>query len=187
MASTLGSRSTTDLSPHTQRHAPLHAYDLGLLIMRLAVGVLLVGHGTQKLFGWFGGGGLEGTGQFFELSGYTAGKTMALIAGLTETLGGLGLTLGLLTPLAGAAVVGTMINAMTVNSGGGFFMMDQNGGMELDILVAATAAGLALAGPGRIAADRFLPVLRSHRVVYGVSAVVLGAVTAGLVLLFVRN
>ncbi|MFE7270304.1 DoxX family protein [Streptomyces sp. NPDC057623] len=161
-------------------------HDLGWLVLRLALGFLLVGHGTQKLFGWFGGGGIEGTGQFFAMSGFPAAKTMALVAGLTETLGGLGLALGLLTPLAGAAVFGTMLNAMAVNSAGGFFMMDQDGGMELDILVAAGAVALALAGPGRFAVDRFLPVLRSHRLAYGIAATVLGAVTAGAVLL-VRN
>lgn len=183
---TLDARSTTGLPPRSESHVPPYTHDVGLLIIRLALGFLLVGHGTQKLFGWFGGGGLEGTGQFFTMMGYPSGKTMALIAGLAETLGGLGLALGLLTPLAGAAVLGTMLNAMSVNSGGGFFMMDKEGGMELDILVAATATGLALAGPGRIAADRFLPVLRTHRLAYGVTAVVLGAVTAGIVLL-IRN
>ena len=105
---------------------------------------------------------------------------------LSITRSSLRVALGLLTPLAGAAVLGTALNAMSVNSGGGFFMMDKDGGMELDILVAAVATGLALAGPGRIAADRFLPVLRAHRLVYGVAAVILGAVTAGVVLL-VKN
>ncbi|WP_338899877.1 DoxX family membrane protein [Streptomyces sp. TG1A-60] len=164
--------------------APHH--DLGLLVLRLVLGFLLIGHGTQKLFGWFGGGGIEGTGQFFEVSGFPAARTLALVAGLTETLGGLGLALGLLTPLAGAAVFGTMLNAMAVNWAGGFFMMDQDGGIELDVLVAAGAAALALAGPGRFAADRFLPVLRAHRTAYGIAALVLGAVTAAVVLL-VRN
>ncbi|MEE1758803.1 MULTISPECIES: DoxX family protein [unclassified Streptomyces] len=183
---TFDTRSTTGLSHRSEDQVSQNAYDVALLVIRLALGFLLVGHGTQKLFGWFGGGGLEGTGQFFTMVGYPSGKTFALVAGLTETLGGLGLALGLLTPLAGAAVLGTMLNAMSVNSGGGFFMMDKDGGMELDILVAATATGLALAGPGRIAADRFLPVLRAHRLAYGVAAVILAAITAGVVLL-VRN
>ncbi|MFF9777880.1 DoxX family protein [Streptomyces sp. NPDC013978] len=181
---TLDTRSTTGLSHRSGDQVSQDAYDVALLVIRLALGFLLVGHGTQKLFGWFGGGGLEGTGQFFTMVGYPSGKTFVLAAGRTETLGGL--ALGLLTPLAGAAVLGTTLNAMSVNSGGGFFMMDKDGGMELDILVAATAAGLALSGPGRIAADRFLPVLRTHRLVYGVAAVILAAVTAGVVLL-VRN
>ncbi|MFE5239526.1 MULTISPECIES: DoxX family membrane protein [unclassified Streptomyces] len=154
-----------------------------MFLLRLALGLTVAAHGAQKLFGWFGGGGLEGTGQFFEMSGYPAGETMALIAGLSETLGGLALALGLLTPLAGAAVFGTMINALAVKWGGGFFAP---AGVEYELLLAAGAAGLALTGPGRLAVDRFLPGLRAHRLGYGVAAVALGAVSAGLVLL-IRN
>jgi putative oxidoreductase len=158
----------------------LHAYDGGLLLLRLALGSAVAAHGVQKLFGWFGGGGLKGTGQFFEMSGYPAGETMALIAGLSETLGGLALAIGLLTPLAAAAVFGTMINALAVKWGGGFFAPE---GVEYEVLLVAGAAGLALTGPGRLAVDRFLPGLRAHRLAYGMAAVALGAVTAGLVLL----
>ncbi|MYV78377.1 DoxX family membrane protein, partial [Streptomyces sp. SID1046] len=77
-------------------------HDTGLLLLRLVLGLTMAAHGAQKLFGWFGGGGISGTGQFFTASGYSAGDAMAVLAGLTETLGGLGLALGLLTPLAGA-------------------------------------------------------------------------------------
>ncbi|MET7646979.1 DoxX family membrane protein [Streptomyces sp. NPDC005426] len=161
----------------------LRAYDAGLLLLRLVLGAVMAAHGAQKLFGWFGGGGVKGTGQFFEMSGYPAGESMAVIAGLSEVLGGLGLALGLLTPLAGAAVVGTLINAVAVKWGGGFFAP---AGVEFELLLAAAAAGLALTGPGRIAVDRFLPWLRSHRLGYGVAAVTLGAVMAALVLL-IRN
>lgn len=176
---------TTDAPTDTvqPRSTSPHAYDSGLLLLRLALGLTVAAHGAQKLFGWFGGGGLEGTGQFFEMSGYPAGETMALIAGLSETLGGLALALGLLTPLAGAAVFGTMINALAVKWGGGFFAP---AGVEYELLLAAGAAGLALTGPGRLAVDRFLPGLRAHRLGYGVAAVALGAVSAGLVLL-IRN
>ncbi|WP_331750262.1 MULTISPECIES: DoxX family protein [unclassified Streptomyces] len=158
----------------------LHTYDIGLLTIRVVLGLTLAAHGAQKLFGWFEGGGIEGTGQFFAQSGYPAGETMAVIAGLSEVLGGLGLMLGLLTPLAGAAVVGTMINATAVKWGGGFFAPQ---GVEYEVLLLAGAAGLALTGPGRLAADRFLPVLRAHRLAYGIAAVVLAVVIAGLVLL----
>ncbi|MEU3948380.1 DoxX family protein [Streptomyces sp. NPDC029526] len=158
-------------------------YDAGLLVLRLALGLTMAAHGAQKLFGWFGGGGLEGTGQFFTMSGYPAGETMAMVAGLTETLGGLALAVGLLTPLAGAAVLGTMINAMAVKWGGGFFAPD---GVEYELLLAAGAAALTLTGPGRYAADRFLPGLRAHGLLRGAAAVLLGVVTAGVVLL-VRN
>lgn len=156
--------------------------DAGLLVLRLAVGLTIAAHGSQKLFGWFHGGGIEGTAQFFGSAGYPAEKAMAVVAGLSETLGGLGLALGLLTPLAGAAVFGTMLNALAVKWGGGFFAPE---GVEYELLLALAAAALTLTGPGRQAADRLLPLplLRPHRLVHGAAALVLGAVLAGAVLL----
>ncbi|MFE2284335.1 DoxX family protein [Streptomyces sp. NPDC059443] len=159
------------------------AHDVGLLLLRVVLGLTMAAHGTQKLFGWFGGGGISGTGQFFTASGYPAGDAMAVLAGLTETLGGLGLVAGLLTPLAGAALVGTMINAVAVHGAGSFFAPK---GVEYEILLTVGAAALALTGPGRYAVDRFLPVLRGHRLAHGALAVGLGIVTAGALLL-VRN
>ncbi|MFJ3173677.1 DoxX family membrane protein [Streptomyces roseus] len=159
------------------------AHDAGLLLLRLVLGLTMAGHGTQKLFGWFGGGGLSGTGQFFTASGYPAGDAMAVVAGLTETLGGLGLALGLLTPLAGAAVVGTMINAIAVHGVGAFFAPK---GIEYELLLTVAAAAVALTGPGKYAVDRFLPVVRAHRLAHGLLAVALAVVIAGALLL-VRN
>ncbi|MET9963973.1 DoxX family membrane protein [Streptomyces sp. NPDC006326] len=156
------------------------AHDVGLLLLRIVLGLIMAAHGSQKLFGWFGGGGIEGTGQFFTASGYPAGDAMAVLAGLTETLGGLGLAAGLLTPLAGAAVVGTMINAIAVHGAGSFFAPK---GIEYELLLTAGAAALALTGPGRYAADRLLPVLRAHRLAHGALAVALGVVIAGALLL----
>ncbi|QIY55318.1 DoxX family protein [Streptomyces sp. RPA4-5] len=180
MTSPLGTLASSRLDIPT-RHAPSTAgYDTGLLLLRLVLGLTMAAHGAQKLFGWFGGPGLDGTGQFFTMSGYPAGRMMAVVAGLSETLGGLGLAVGLLTPLAAAAVVGTMINALAVKWGGGFFAPK---GVEYELLLTAGAAALALTGPGRYAVDRLLPVLRSHRTVHGVIALVLGAVLAGGVLL----
>ncbi|MFD9409867.1 DoxX family protein [Streptomyces sp. NPDC059989] len=158
-------------------------HDAGLLLLRLVLGLTMAAHGTQKLFGWFGGGGISGTGQFFTASGYPAGDAMAVLAGLTETLGGLGLAVGLLTPLAGAAIVGTLINAIAVHGAGSFFAPK---GIEYELLLTAGAAALALTGPGRYAVDRFLPVLRGHRLAHGALAVALGVVLAG-VLLLVRS
>ncbi|NXY97501.1 DoxX family protein [Streptomyces sp. BR123] len=157
------------------------AHDAGLLLLRIVLGLTMAAHGSQKLFGWFGGGGISGTGKFFTASGYPAGEAMAVVAGLTETLGGLGLAVGLLTPLAGAAVVGTMINAIAVHGTGSFFA--QKGGIEYEILLVAGAAALALTGPGRYAADRMLPVLRGHRLAHGALAVALGVVLAVVTLL----
>ncbi|WP_016905198.1 DoxX family protein [Streptomyces xiaopingdaonensis] len=157
-----------------------HAPSAGLLLLRLVLGLTLASHGSQKLFGWFGGNGIDGTTGFFDSVGYPAARTMAVVAGLTETLGGLGLALGLLTPLAGAAVLGTMLNALAVDWGSGFFAPE---GVEYPLLMLAGATALTLAGPGRYAVDRFLPGVRDHRLAYGVAAVVLGAATAGVVLL----
>lgn len=157
-----------------------HGYDLGLLVLRLGLGLTLAGHGVQKLFGWFGGFGLEATGKFFTSVGYPAGETMALVAGLTETLGGLGLALGLITPLAGAAVVGTMLNALAVSWSGTFFAPT---GSEFVLLLIAAGTALTLTGPGRYALDSFLPVLRTHRLRHGAAALALGLLTAAVVLL----
>jgi putative oxidoreductase len=171
--------------PSTRTPAPApaatpHAYDAGLLVLRLTVGLTMAAHGSQILFGWFGGAGLDGIGQFFTMSGYPSGKAMAVVAGLGETLGGLGLAAGLLTPLAAAVLVGTMVNALAVKWGDGFFAPKDS---EYELLLTAAAAALALTGPGRLAADRFLPGLRSHRLAYGATAVALGLLTAGIVLL----
>ncbi|MFG2990460.1 DoxX family protein [Streptomyces sp. NPDC048257] len=155
-------------------------HDTGLLLLRLVLGLTMAAHGAQKLFGWFGGGGISGTGQFFTASGYPAGEAMAVLAGLTETLGGLGLVLGLLTPLAGAAVVGTLINAIAVHGAGAFFAPK---GIEYELLLTAGAAALALTGPGHYAVDRFLPVLRSHRLAHGALALALGVLLAAALLL----
>ncbi|MEU1936875.1 DoxX family protein [Streptomyces coeruleorubidus] len=179
-STTLSPGRDTALDPRSGHSAPPHAYDVGLLLLRLAVGLTMAAHGAQKLFGSFGGAGLDGTGQFFSTVGYPQGRTMAVVAGLSETLGGLGLALGLLTPLAGAAIVGTMINAMAVKWNGGFFAPE---GIEYELLLTVAAASLALTGPGRYAADRFLPFLRHHRLAHGVAAVLFATVVAGVMLL----
>ncbi|UQA95752.1 DoxX family protein [Streptomyces halobius] len=171
------------LDTSARHESSLHGFDVGLLVLRLAVGLTMAVHGTQKLFGWFGGPGLDASGKFFEMSGYSPGRTMVAIASLSELLGGLGLVLGLLTPLAGAAIFGTMINALAVKWDGGFFAPE---GVEYEMVLATAAAALALTGPGRYAIDHFLPVLRAHRLVYGVIALVIGAVAAA-VLLLIRN
>src|SRR5215213_3364951 len=86
--------------------------DIGRLALRGVVGPLFVGHGTQKLFGWFGGHGPDGTGGFFESLGLRPGKRHAIAAGSAETAGGALLTLGAFTPLAQAMITGTMVTAV---------------------------------------------------------------------------
>jgi putative oxidoreductase len=84
---------------------------IGLLLLRLTAGLTLAAHGTQKLFGWFGGPGLDAIGRFFAMLGFPPGRRNALMAGLAETGGGLLLTLGFLTPLAAALLSSVMLVA----------------------------------------------------------------------------
>ena len=128
--------------------------DLGLLLLRLGTGGVLAAHGAQKLFGWFGGHGLEGTGQFMESVGYAPGKASATAAGLAEAGGGTLLALGLATPAAGAAAAGAMAGASAVHAPNGFF--NAEGGYEYAATLALAATGLAVAGPGRLSLDHAL-------------------------------
>ncbi|MFI1203087.1 DoxX family protein [Streptomyces sp. NPDC020883] len=132
------------------------AGDWGLLLLRLTFGLLMAGHGAQKLFGIFGGRGLAATGRGFEALGYHPGKVFAVICGLSEALGGLGLALGFLTPLAAAAIVGVMINAMATVTGAHGLWTTQ-GGVEDGLGVTVAALAVAALGPGRLAVDRFFP------------------------------
>ena len=122
----------------------------GILLLRVVVGLAFVGHGTQKLFGWFGGYGPKGTGGFFASKGFRAGVLMAVMAGLAEAGGGALLALGFLTPFAGALLAIVMINAIaSVTFKRGFML-----GSELEIAYLTVAVSLAAIGPGRFSIDR---------------------------------
>jgi putative oxidoreductase len=121
--------------------------EIGLLIVRVVVGGLLVGHGSQKLFGWFGGYGLKGTGGYMESFGLRPGPLFALTAGAAELAGGLLFGTGLLTPLAAAMVASTMlVAARTDHAGKGLWIF--NGGAEYVLTNAAVVIGFAFAGAG---------------------------------------
>jgi len=152
--------------------------DLGLLILRLVVGLTLSAHGAQKLFGWFGGYGLAGTGGFMEHLGFHPGKRAALFAGLAELGGGLLLALGAATPLAAAVLIGVMLVAIvTVHLEKGFFVTA--GGYEYPLLVVAVALTFAFAGPGRLSVDALLG-REFAGVSWGLGSLVVGALGAGL-------
>ena len=158
--------------------------DTGLLIIRLAIGLYLTGHGLQKLFGWFGGHGLAGTGGFFESLGYRPGRRNAALAGLAETGGGLLLALGLLTPLGAAIAVGVMVNAMgAVHWRNGLWVTD--GGIEYPFVVAAVAAGVAFTGAGAFSLDNALD-LQLGGGGWGIAAVAVG-LASGFALLRSRQ
>jgi putative oxidoreductase len=149
---------------------------IGLLILRVVVGALFVGHGTQKLFGWFGGHGMEGTAGFMESIRYRHGRLAALLAGLAETVSGLLLILGFVIPLAAAGIIAVMLNAMaTVHFRSGLW--NANGGIELPLLYAVTAAALSFTGPGSFSLDRVFGLDLAGNA-YGIGALVLGVVGA---------
>ncbi|MDM5225115.1 DoxX family protein [Cytobacillus sp. NJ13] len=129
--------------------------DLGLLIIRLVIGVLFIGHGAQKLFGWFGGHGLKGTGGWFDSIGMKPGVMMALSAGLAELIGGILFASGFLTPLAALMIAGTMIMAIVKVHGPNGLWATSNG-YEYNLTLISVAIGIALIGPGRYALDFFL-------------------------------
>ncbi|WP_458411895.1 DoxX family protein [Schinkia sp. CFF1] len=129
--------------------------NLGLLLIRLVIGLLFIGHGAQKLFGWFGGYGIKGTGGWFESIGMKPGATMALLAGLAELIGGILFALGLLTSLAGIIIAGTMVIAIAKVHGANGLWATSNG-YEYNLTVLAVTIGVALTGPGQYALDAFL-------------------------------
>jgi putative oxidoreductase len=129
--------------------------DAALLFVRLVVGLSLAAHGAQKLFGWFGGYGLAGTGGFFENLGFRPGPLFAFFAGLGETGGGLLMALGLGGALGPATLVMVMLVAIfTVHITKGFFIT--NGGWELNAAYIAGAVAIAYAGNGAYSIDNAL-------------------------------
>ena len=144
----------------------------GLLLLRVVVGALLIGHGTQKLFAWFGGYGIEGVGGWFHSLGFRPGKQMAVVAGLSESIGGARLLLGLLTPLAAAAIVGTLVVAASTHLPK---VWNTDGGLELPLTMATVGAALGFTGPGRFSLDH---VIGFHGYGFGWG---LAATAAGLI------
>ncbi|MFD1177532.1 DoxX family protein [Paenibacillus puldeungensis] len=128
---------------------------LGLLIIRVVVGLTFMAHGAQKLFGWFGGYGPKGTGGWMESIGVKPGVPMAIMAGLSEFGGGLLFAAGLFTPLGAALLVITMLVAIfTVHIKNGFWTSAN--GYEFNLLLIAVAVGVALTGAGSYSIDALL-------------------------------
>jgi putative oxidoreductase len=126
--------------------------DLGRLLMRGIIGPLFVGHGTQKLFGWFHGHGLEGTGGFFESVGLRPGRRHAVAAGVAETTGGVLLTVGALTPLASSLISGSMVTALRkVHARNGPWVTDN--GYEYTLVLIGAMFAITESGPGRPSVD----------------------------------
>jgi putative oxidoreductase len=149
---------------------------LGRLILRLVVGGFFVGHGTQKLFGWFGGYGPDATGQFFESLGLRPGKRHAIAAGAAEAGGGALMVLGAATPLAASALIATMLTAIhRVHLKNGPWVSDQ--GYEYNLVLIAAVAALAETGPGSPSIDDARGS-RMHGPKWGALSLVLGVLGA---------
>ncbi|MDX1757957.1 MAG: DoxX family protein [Marinobacter sp.] len=125
------------------------------LALRIPVGIIFVAHGAQKLFGWFGGYGLEGTGQWMDSIGLSPGYLMALMAGGAEFLGGLALIIGLLVRPASAVLAFAMLIAIfSVHFSNGLFM--SNNGYEFGLALLAVSVSLIFSGGGRASVDALL-------------------------------
>ncbi len=131
--------------------------DIGLLILRLTMGGLLAGHGSQKLFGWFSGPGLKGTAGWLESLGLKPGTPWATVAAASEFGGGTLTALGLLHPLGPIGTMGGMVMA-TAKAHWGKPIWVTQGGAELPILNLAIALTLTLTGPGRFSLDQVLGI-----------------------------
>src|ERR671923_1134864 len=148
---------------------------VGMLLLRIVVGTLFIGHGTRKLFGWFGGDGRQGTAELVGSLRYYPPKTVAIVLGLAETIGGALLLLGLLTPVGTSLIVGVMVSAiLVVHAPKGLWNAD--GGVELPLvyIVASLAAAVA---PGRFSLDNALGIGWNGRVA-AVAALGVGIIVA---------
>ncbi|HEX7307017.1 DoxX family protein [Lentzea sp.] len=145
--------------------------DLGLLGLRAVLGGIFVLHGLQKVFGLFGGPGIDGFAQSLEKMGYRESVVLAWVTGVTELAGGGLLVLGLFTPLAAAGLLAVMANVIALKYKGGFFGPN---GVELELALAGMAFAALFAGPGRAALDYNRSWFR-HPVAAGFIALLLGA------------
>ena len=145
---------------------------IGILILRLVVGLTLASHGAQKLLG------LTQTGAAFEQLGFVPGRRKALFAGVAEVGGGLLLALGLLTPVAAAVVLSVMVVAgVSAHASKGFFA--HNGGYEYTLILGIAALSIAFTGPGPLSVDAVLG-FQDAGAGWGVAALVVGLVGAGV-------
>ena len=153
--------------------------DLGLLMLRLGLGGLMIGHGAQKLFGWWHGHGLEGTGQMMEKLELRPGRSWATLAGASELVGG-GLTaLGALNPLGPLAILGSMAMA-TAKAHAGRPIWATEGGAELPLTNSIIALTLLICGPGKLSIDGMLGLKMSRVSQTVIMLAGLGALVAGM-------
>jgi putative oxidoreductase len=159
----------------------LDAINLALLVLRCGLGAVMLAHGINHIFG---GGKIAGTGRWFESLGMKPGRLHAWIASLAEVGGGAMLVVGLLTPLAASAVVGTMLVAWITNHrGNGFFIFRPGEGWEYVMTLTLAGFSLAILGAGEWSLDRALDLDDDLRGVTGLVIVLIAGVGGALALL----
>ena len=183
-----GSTAPSDTRPTRRPLAWNGGTDIGLLLLRLGIGGVVFAHGAQKVFGLWGGTGIAGFATNLEGLGYQQATTLSWLTGVTELVAGAFLVLGLLTPLAAAAVLAIMINAVLLKLGNGFFVTGPKGSdaIEFSAVLGLGAACLVLTGPGRIALDNGRAWHR-RPASWGVLALVIGVAAAVLVYVLLRR
>jgi putative oxidoreductase len=139
----------------------LRGSDMALLLLRAVIGVVFIAHGSQKLFGAFGGGGLDAAAKAMAGFGLEPGMFFAVLAGTLEFGGGLLLLIGFLTPLAGLIITGLMVMAIAVVTGQKGFIVVGGLGYEYNLALIAIALALVIAGPGRLSLDHQLGLDRT--------------------------
>lgn len=160
-------------------------FEYGFLVVRLVIGLAIAAHGAQKLFGWYGGYGLAGTGGFFETLGFRPGKLFAGAAGTSEFVGGLLIATGLFGAVGPMLVLSTMLVAMlSVHIKNGFFAAGN--GIEVPLIYAAGVVTLAFAGYGALSLDTLfgISVTSQPAVVWGLLAL---GIVGGLLTMAVRR
>ena len=168
----------------TQSYAQATAVSTGLIVGRLMVGLGIAAHGSQKLFGWFGGKGPDGTARYFQSLGYEPGRFFAILAGLGEFTSGLLVAAGFLGPIGPGLMLAVMLVATLQQRHNGFFAM--NNGLELPLLYAAGAVALAFTGYGLYALDAVLGLDDLSTISFETLALMVGAL-GGAATLAVRR
>jgi putative oxidoreductase len=148
---------------------------VGLLLVRLVVGLLMAAHGSQKLFGWFGGHGIAGTGMFLESIGFRPGALFARVAATTELVSGLLVAFGFLGPVGPALMLSVMIvAAVSVHRKNG--LLSTSNGIEVPLFYGAVAVGLALIGYGSYSLDALLGLQSLYTPTWALVALAVGAI-----------
>lgn len=162
--------------------------DIGLLLLRFAIGGAVFAHGAQKVFGLWGGPGIGGFAARLTALGYHQASTLAWVTGITELVAGAFVVLGVVAPLAAAAVLAIMINSVLLKLGSGFFVTGPSGGdaVEFSGVLGLGAACLVFTGPGRIALDNGRAWHR-RPASWGVLSLVIGIAAAVLVFILLRR